>query len=133
MANALQHSFTVPGIVLPLQMSSRELQQATTKFWGVRGESRISGGTAGRTIDIPVLVYGDQFNTQAKLADWFDKLDQYQGDVATLRIFSDVNRPPLNDTSFDMAAMISDPRMDEAGSLGYGAFATIRFLFRQHS
>lgn len=133
MATALQHAFTVPGIVLPIQIGTRELQQTTTKFWGVRGESRISGGTAGRTIDIPVLVWGEQFNTQAKLAEWFDSLSDFEGEVATLRITSAVNRPALNDCSFDAAAMITDPRMDEAGGQGYGAFATIRFLFRQHS
>ncbi len=133
MPTALQHVFTVDGIVLPIQMSARELQQVTTKFWGVKGESRISGKVAGRSIDIPVLVYGDQFNTRAKLATWFDGLEQYQGMVGTLRITSDVSRPAIKDCSFDFAMMVTDPKLDEAGSLGGGAFVTARFLFRQHS
>lgn len=133
MATALQHAFTVPGITLPLQMGTRELQQVTTKFWGVVGESRINGRTGGRFVEVPVLVYGDQFNTQAKLASWFDSLYQYQGRVGTLQITSDVNRPALKDCSFDSAVMVTDPKIDEAGSLGGGAFAVIRFLFRQHT
>jgi hypothetical protein len=133
MATALRHAFTVYGIVLPIQMPARELQQATTKFWGVRGESRINGGTAGRFIEIPVLVYGAQFNTQAKLSQWFDDLWQYQGKNATLQITSEADRPPLRDCTFDSALMDSAPKLDVAGSLGGGAFATIRFLFRQHT
>ena len=133
MPTALQHAFTVPGVTLPFQMPARELQQVTTKFWGVAGESRISGGTAGRSIEVPVLVYGDQFNTQAKLAAWFDGLSAYQGKVATLRITSSVNRPALKDCSFDAAIMVDSPKIDEAGSLGGGAWVIVRFLFRQHS
>lgn len=133
MATALQHVFTVPGIVLPIAMPTKELQQVTTKFWGVNGESRIVGGVAGRTIEIPVLVYGSQFNTQAKLASWLDKLEQYQGKTDTLIITSDVNRPPLKDCSFDFAMTIEPPKLDEAGSLGGGAFSTTVFIFRQHS
>lgn len=133
MATALKHVFTVDGVTLPMQMVARELQQVTTKFWGVNGESRINGGTAGRFIEVPVIVYGDQFNTRAKLAKWFDDLNVYQGRNTTLQIFSEVDRPPLRDCTFEGAIMTGDPKMDEAGSLGGGAWVVIRFLFRQHS
>lgn len=133
MPTAIQHVFTVPGVVLSMQMSARELQQVTTKFWGVDGESRISGGLAGRMIEVPVIVYGDQFSTRAKLADWFDDLEDFQGKTGTLRITSSVNRPAIKDVSFDSAIMVTDPKIDEAGSLGGSAWAIVRFLFRQHS
>lgn len=133
MAIALRHAFNVPGVVLKFQLQQRELQIFTTKFAGVAGESRINGRTAGRSIEVPVLVYGDQFTSQAKLADWFESLNAYQGLVATLDIVSNANRPALNNCAFDSAVMLSDPLMDEAGSLGGGAWANILFLFRQLS
>ena len=133
MPTALQHVFTVPGTVLPLRIGTRELQEVATKFWGVKGESRITGGTGGRFVEIPVLVYGAQFANQGQLASWFDQLGQYQGQTGTLVITSAVNRPALQDCSFDMAALLTDPKIDEAGMLGGGAFAEISFLFRQHS
>ena len=133
MPTALKHTFTVPGIVLQFPTPTRDLKEVTTKFWGVRGESRITGGLSGRTLEIPVLVYGEQFNTQAKLSNWFEKLIQYQGFASTLVVTSDADRPPYEDCSFDYAIMLEPPKIDEAGSLGGGAFAPIVFIFRQHT
>lgn len=133
MPTALQHEFTVPGMVLKFALTSREMQVFATKFAGVKGESRINGLTAGRTLDIPVIVYGDQFSTQAQLSQWFEDLKDRQGNTATLTITSDVNRPPFPDCTFDGAIMVSEPLLDEAGSLGGGAWSIIRFLFRQHT
>lgn len=133
MAVAIRHVFDVEGIVLPLQMPTRELQQVTTKFWGIRGESRINGGTAGRFIEVPIVVYATRFNTQQKLSAWFDDLNQYQGRTSTLQIFSEADRPAMRDCTFDGALMETAPKMDIAGSLGGGAWMIARFLFRQHS
>lgn len=134
MPTALRHKIEIPGVVLPWTVPTRELQQMTTKFWGVKGESRIVGGTAGRTLEIPVLVYdAARFNTQAKLSTFLDRdLDQIVGEVATLVVVSEADRPPYNHCSFEGAMIVEGPKLDAAGTLGGGAWAVVLFAFRQH-
>lgn len=135
MPTALRHKIEIPGIVLPWTVPPRELQQMTTKFWGVRGESRINGDMAGRTLEIPVLVYDEtRFNTQAKLSHYLDR-DVGQnlvGETATLVIESEADRPPYNDCTFEGPVILDGPKLDFAGTLGGGAWAMVLFFFRQH-
>lgn len=134
MADALRHAISVPGIVLPWPLGPRELQVMTTKFWGVRGESRIDGRAAGRQIEIPVLVYDDSMPTRQKLSLWLDKdVDQdWKGQTTTLVVNSAAGRPSFPDTTFDGAIILQEPKIDEAGTLGGIAFAVVQFVFRQH-
>lgn len=134
MPTALRHKIEIPGLVLPWVVTSREIQQMTTKFWGVKGESRINGDTAGRTLEIPVLVYHEsRFNTQEKLSRFLDRDVQNQiGETATLVVTSEAGRPPFNYCTFDGAMTIDGPKLDVAGTLGGGAWAIVVFNFRQH-
>lgn len=136
MATALQHAIAIPGVVLPWILPSREPQVMTTKFWGVNGESSIYGGYAGRTLDIPVIVYDSgQFPGRPQLAAWLNNTigrDQI-GQLATLTVNSAVGHPPFENCRFEACIVIEGPKVDEVGSLGGGAFAVCRFIFRQQA
>lgn len=135
MPTALQHSITVPGVVLSWILPSREPQIATTKFWGVKGESSIFGQAGGRTLDIPVVVYdAGQFPGRPQLAAWLNNVvgrDEV-GKTATLTVSSAAGHPPFENTRFEAVFVLEGPKIDEVGSLGGGAFAICRFIFRQH-
>jgi hypothetical protein len=135
MANALSFSsHNIQGIALPWQLPTHETHQATTKFFAVKGESRIDGEHAGRSLEIPVLVYSAQFNTQAKLSGYLREMDlALRGFSATLVVHSSVDHPPFTDCVFDGFQIVEEPKIDAAGSLGGGAFAVVLFLFRQLS
>lgn len=135
MATALRHKIEIPGIVLEWQVMPREVQQMTTKFWGLKGESRIFGGSAGRNLEIPVLVYDeDRFTTRQALSRFLDRdiSTDLVGDEATLTVESEADRPPYANCSFEGMVNIEGPKIDEAGTLGGGAWAICIFLFRQH-
>lgn len=125
----------VPGMVLPWQLGGRDEHSQITKFCGVRGESRINCMPGGRTLEIPVIVYGSQFNTRAKLSQWLENYDTlHGGDPAqTLVVTSDASRPTFAHTSYSGMVIMEEPKIDEAGSLGGGAFAVVMFIFRQHA
>lgn len=133
---ALRHRIVIPGMVLPWVVPPREVQQMTTKFWGVVGESRIEGKTAGRTLEIPVLVYDEDgaLNTRQKLSRFLD--DDcgriLQGQTATLVVESEADRPAFNHATFDGLVILEGPKLDVVGNLGGGAWAGCVFLFRQH-
>lgn len=133
---ALRHKIVIPGLVLPWQLPPREVHQMTTKFWGVRGESRIRGKPAGRTLDIPVVVFDEdgRFNTRAKLSTWLDRdvnRDLIE-DEATLTVESEAGHPPFEHCTFEGAFILDGPKIDHAGTMGGDAFAICRFIFRQH-
>lgn len=134
MPTALRHKIEIPGVVLPWVVPTRELQSMTTKFWGVKGESRIDGNTAGRTLEIPVIVYhATRFNTQAKLSQFLDRdVQNMVGELTTLVVTSESDRPPFNYCSFEGALTLDGPKLDFAGTLGGGAWAHVLFVFRQH-
>lgn len=134
MAAALRHSITIPGVVLPWVLPSREPQIATTKFWGLKGESAIFGQNAGRTLDIPVVVYdAGQFPGRSQLATWLNTVvgDAEIGKVATLTVESDAGHPPFEQCRFEGVLVMEGPKIDEVGNLGGGAFAICRFVYRQ--
>lgn len=135
MPTALRHKISIPGVVLPWRVVPREVQRMNTKFWGLTGESSIFGGTAGRTLEIPVLVYDEnRFVTRQSLSRFIDRdlnLDMV-GEEATLTVESDAARPPFQNASFEGCVVIDGPKLDEAGSLGGGAWAICVFIFRQH-
>jgi hypothetical protein len=136
MASALTFgSVSVPGIVLPWQLGGRDLHEQITKFCGVRGESRINCMPGGRTLEIPVLVYASQFNTREKLSQWLDVFDRSSGELPALSLLvnSEAGRPRFADTSYSGMQIVEEPKIDEAGSLGGGAFAVVMFIFRQHA
>jgi hypothetical protein len=135
MATALSFgSHNIQGIVLSWEEPSRETHEMTTKFFGVRGESRIDGSPAGRSLEIPVLVYSSPFNTQAKLSNYLRELDlALRGFAATLVVSSSVARPAYPECSFDGFRIVEEPKMDVVGSLGGGAFAVVLFYFRCHA
>lgn len=137
MPTAVKHAIEVPGMVLEgVFVAPRELKQLTSRFWGVKGESRIYGGTSGRNIVLPVLIYdASRFSTAARLSSFIEK-DLNQDAVqkrATLQVFSPASRPPYPDTSFEGAVELRAPMRDEAGSLGGGFFALVRLQYRQHT
>jgi hypothetical protein len=133
----------VPGLVLEgVVIEPRPIQERTTKFWGVSGESRIFGEAGGRAIQVPVLVFDNAeedplFDTARKLANYIDyELNgTAQGRRGTLRIVSESNRSPYGDTMFEGAVL--DPgegiKPDLVGNLGGVGrwFAPCLLLFRQ--
>lgn len=133
---ALRHKIVIPGMVLPWIVPPREVHQMTTKFWGVVGESRIDGKPAGRTLEIPVLVYdeGGALNTQQKLARFLD--DDcgriLQGQTTTLVVESEAARPSFQHSTFEGVLVLDGPKIDVVGNLGGGAWAQCVFIFRQH-
>lgn len=134
MPTALRHKIEIPGLVLPFVVPSHELQQMTTKFWGIKGESRIHGNTAGRTLEIHVLVYhATRFTTQEKLARFLDRdVEAMIGEESTLVVTSEAARSPFNNCSFEGHITLDGPKLDVAGTLGGGAWAHVVFVFRQH-
>ena len=135
MPTALTHAKTIPGQVLPWVVPPREPQEMTTKFWGVRGESRIYGDTGGRILDIPVLVYdAAQFPSRDRLSTYLDRTvnRDMMGKEATLTVGGVAGHPPFEHCSFEGCVIIDGPKLDEAGTLGGGAWALCRFIFRQH-
>jgi len=147
MAHALTHKIApedlvVPGIVLDgMAITPRELQEMTTKFWGVNGESRIFGDTGGRTLDIPVLIYDEdeldpKFTTKQELSEYLDEtLNQdHIGATAALTIHSQSQHGDFSECTFDGLILLPGGiKIDHAGSLGGGPFAICRFIFRQHT
>lgn len=132
---ALRHAKLIPGIVLPWVLPPRELKMSVTPFWGVKGESAIIGGSAGRSLEIPVLVYDEEgrFDTRGKLSAFLDELDDDMlGKTATLTVESEAGRPLFRDATFTGGFIVEAPKIDEAGTLGGGAWAIVMFTFRQH-
>ena len=133
----------IKGMVLEgVTIEQRSFKQKTNSFWGVSGESRIYGGTGGRSIQIPVLIYDDSegtpdFDTARKLADYIDYTLNTDGigKNGILKWISESDHSEHVDCSFE-GAMLSpgdSPKKDEAGTLGGGYFAMVLLLFRQLS
>ena len=140
MPNALTHASTpqlvIPGMVLEgFVLPMREPQSMTTKFWGLRGESRINGKPGGRSLDIPVLLYDPSLSTKAALATYIDdtlNVNQIEK-IGALTIHSQSDYSAFADCTFEGCVLLGGIKIDYAGSLGGGPFAMCRFLFRQHS
>jgi len=143
-ATALQHgSLEIPGVVLDRGQESpgvvigpRDLQQRTTQFWGVRGESRINGYPKGRNIAVTVLVYEeDDFETRAELSTYLAQTinTDHLGEAGTVTITSESGWPTFENCIFEGAQVLQGPKLDVASIIGGGAWAIVLFTFRQLS
>lgn len=141
MAAALTHASTpqlvIPGVVLEgFVLPMREPNSMTTKFWGLRGESRINGKPGGRLLDIPLLLHDvSAFASKTALANYIDdtlNVDQVEK-LGDLTIHSESSYPTFNDCTFEGCLLIGGIKTDEAGTLGGSPFAFCRMIFRQHN
>lgn len=133
---------SIKGLVERIIIEPRQLQEVTRKFWGVLGESRISGKAGGRTIMAQVTIFDDAtegplFGTARALADYIDytlNTDAIDSN-GTLTLVSESDHSPFADCTFKGAAIDPDapPMHDECGTMGGGYFATVMLEFRQHS
>lgn len=145
MATAVKHTsptppLEIPGIVLEgFVIPPLEVQQVTTKFWGVVGESRIRGKTGGRTLSIPIIIYDDvtptTFDTALKLSVYIETtLNRNQvGELGQVEITSESNHAPFTKCTFEGFLLTNGIKKDYAGSLGGNYFAHGRLIFRQHA
>ena len=129
----------VPGVVVDrVIIEPRAVQQRTTQFWGVNGESSIHGGIGGRNIYVPVLVYdAEDFDTARKLADYLEYTINTTavGKHGKLKFVSESDHSEFADCRFDGAIVdpSDDVKLGVAGTLGGGYFALCIFQFRQLS
>ena len=129
----------IPGMVLKgVSLPPRQVQNKTRKYWGLNGESRINGGTGGRTIRLPILLYDDEtdpepFDTARKLSDYIKTtLGDLQGTEETMSFVSESDHDEFASCVFEGFELSSDGVVkDYAGTLGGGFFAMGTLVFRQ--
>lgn len=124
----------IPGTVISFAVPPRELQARRTKFFGVNGESQITGGLGGRTLQIPMWLHSDAFNTANDLGTYIDSLDWFIGTTGVLDVDSPADHPQFDHCTFEGAVLMPDPGIiyDHAGGLGGHWIAFIVLQFRQH-
>lgn len=79
--------FLFPGTHASPVFMAPELQTVRTKFFGVKGESEITGESGARAISIHIRVHG-QFTQSQSLMAILDSFDKQVGRHGTLRILS---------------------------------------------
>lgn len=112
----------------------RELQQRSTKFWGVRGESVILGETGGRDLVVPVIIYDEnRFKTAQSLSRYIDvTLQNMIGKTRRLTVESLSDHPGFLDCTFIGFALGPEGvKKDVAGTLGGSFFCLGILTFRQ--
>lgn len=135
MPTAIRHIETVPGVALAgFAVPPRELQQRTTKFWGVKGESVILGATGGRDLNVPVIIYDEgRFTTARALSNYLDtNLQNMIGKTRRLTVESLSDHPGFLDCTFIGFTLGPEGiKKDVAGTLGGSFFCLGVLAFRQ--
>lgn len=131
---------TVPGKVMRYARPSRDPQYRRTHFFGVEGESQITGAVGGRTFAIPMLVYDLQsrFTTPKKMEDFlFVTVKAQQGKVGTLKLTT-ISDGTSHFTTYPECCLdsfvirpVPGIIKDVAGLLGGDYFCEVDFMFRQ--
>lgn len=131
-------STLIPGTVMRYAIPAREVQVKRTHFWGVLGESQISGAPGGRTLAIPVLVFdaGSRFSTREKLVKFLiQTVGSLIGTTESLHVL--LNEPHTKEVypecCLDNFTIRPEPGviLDVAGTLGGKYFCEVDFTFRQ--
>jgi hypothetical protein len=111
----------IVAIVLPFGTPAADLQVWRTQFAASTGISEIVGGQGGRVIEIPIVLRDASFTTRIKLEDFIDEINDKVGTNDTLKVFTqDDSILPYDNCTFHGFNMTSDPKPDEAGTLGAG-------------
>lgn len=129
----------IPGMVVDIAVETRPIQRRVNKFFGVDGESIITGGSGGRQITVRMVVYDTSatplFDTARKLSDFLDYDVATEGleQKGTLTLVSESDHSPFADTVFDGMQIIDGPKPDSAGTVGGDYWAEVLLSFRQLS
>lgn len=111
----------VVAIVLPYTIAPPDLQVWRTQFAATHGVSEIIGGSGGRSIELPLVLRKASYRTRTDIEDAMNALDALVGVHGELRIYlHDGSQVIYPDCTCHGFQRMSDPKPDEAGTMGAG-------------
>ncbi len=111
----------IVAIVLPYIPPAPDLQTWRTQFAATTGISEIVGGAGGRPIEIPLVLRHASLTTRTKIEEKIAEINGLVGTNDTLNVYlHDGTVIEYQDCTCHGFSMMSDPKPDEAGTLGAG-------------
>lgn len=126
------NGFEIPGLFGRVYIGGRAHQSQRTKFWGLDGESEISGGWGARPIVINHTFFGD-YQSYNDITAALDDLDRRTGANGRLSLLNSAMNWEFYDVTFDGAEKLFAPMRDVAGTLDGGYWTELILYFTQLS